>query len=154
MGKSLVTNRDRQVTHPVTGHRRRASRSCNYLQLTDEGADVEGRQWVRISSCWRALRTRLCPALSPRTHFLPQLGRVGPWDRNLQTGQGQVRVRQRGRRAGGGMAAAAGPGKALEETGGKAQQRTGSLCWSQWLPARPTALGAEGGPQGLSGANG
>lgn len=70
---------------------------------------------------------------------------MGPQDRKLQTGQGQVR--EGGSEAEGQaetMVAAAGQEEAFKKTGAKAQQPTRNISWSlAELPTRLTVLGAE-----------
>ena len=65
----------------------------------------------------------MCLALSSCTHFLPQLDSMGPWNRTLPIGQGQVRGGSESEGQAEAMVATASQGEALEKTVAKAYKK-------------------------------
>lgn len=105
-------------------HRCRASRTCNYLHLTDEEGDVKGRQWASTSSYYNAL--------SPLTSFHSWIewGHGTEISRLDRARQEEEAVRQKGQLSPW-LLQQTGQGKASERTGASAQRPSRNICWSQ-----------------------
>lgn len=65
----------------------------------------------------------MCLVLNSYTHFLPQQDRVGPWNRTLLIGQGQVRGGSKAEGQAEAMVATASQGEALEKIVAKAYKK-------------------------------